>query len=258
VALVTGASSGIGAATARAFASAGARVGLLARRRDRLEGVAQDVARAGGEALVLPADVADSDMVHRAVAEFLARWNRVDVLVNNAGVGLTASVGSTTLDEFRRLHAVNVLGTVAPTLAVLPAMRQAGRGHIINVSSVVGRRATPLSAAYSMTKFAQVAFSESLRVELKRHGIHVSVVYPIRTATEFFDAQLRKEPAGASTGPIQSAERVARAIVRCARRPRPEVYPFWPARILACLSVTAPALVDLIMGRLVKRPRPVA
>jgi short-subunit dehydrogenase len=254
--LVTGASSGIGAATALAFAALGARVGLLARRRDRLEAVARSVVQTGGEALVLPADVGDPDAVHGAVAQCLARWNRVDVLVNNAGVGLTAAVAATTLDEFRQLHAVNVLGTVAATQAVLPAMKQAGSGHIINVSSVVGRRATPLAAAYSMTKFAQVAFSESLRVELKRHGIYVSVVYPIRTATEFFEAQLRKGSMNGPTGPIQSAERVARAIVRCARHPRPEVYPFWPARILAFLSVTTPRLVDLIMGRLLMRRGP--
>lgn len=254
--LVTGASSGIGAATARAFAAAGARVGLLARRRDRLEALAREVTRAGGEALVVPADVAAPDAVQRAVADFLARWNRVDVLVNTAGVGLTAPVETTTLDEFRQLHAVNVLGTVAPTLAVLPAMKQAGSGHIINVSSVVGRRATPFAAAYSMTKFAQVGFSESLRVELKRHGIYVSVVYPIRTATEFFEAQLREEPVKGPTGPVQSAEHVARAIVRCARRPRPEVYPFWPARILAFLSVTTPGLVDRIMDRLVMHRGP--
>jgi len=254
---VTGASSGIGAATALAFAAAGARVGVLARRRDRLEALAREVIGAGGEALVLPADVGDPDAVDRAVAQFLARWSRVDVLVNNAGVGLTAAVESTTLDEFRLLHAVNVLGTVAATQAVLPAMKQAGRGHIINVSSVVGRRATPWSAAYSMTKSAQVAFSESLRVELKRHGISVSVVYPVRTATEFFEAQLRKELVmKGPTGPVQSAEHVARAIVRCARRPRAEVYPFWPARILALLSVTTPKLVDLIMGRLVMRSPP--
>lgn len=255
---MTGASSGIGAAAARAFAALGARVGLLARRRGRLEALSGEISAAGGETLVLPADVADASAVHRAVAELLARWGRVDVLVNNAGVGLTATVEATTLDEFSRLHAVNVLGTVAPTLAVLPAMRQARSGHIITVSSVVGRRAMPLGAAYSMTKFAQVAFSESLRVELKRLGIYVSVVYPIRTATEFFEAQLRREPRQLPGGPIQSAEQVARAIIRCARRPRPEVYPFWPARILALLSATAPGFVDLIIRRFMVRRWPTA
>jgi short-subunit dehydrogenase len=256
--LVTGASSGIGAATARAFAAAGARVGLLARRRDRLEAVSREITARGGEALVLPADVSDPGAVNGAVADILARWGRVDVLVNNAGVGLTAPVETTTLEEFSRIHAVNVLGTVAPTQAVLPAMLRVRRGHIINVSSIVGRRAPPLSAAYSMTKFAQVAFSEALRVELRRHGIRVSVVYPIRTATEFLEAQLRREPKGLAGGPVQSAERVARAILRCARRPRSEVYPFWPARILAFLAVTAPGFVDLITSRLVPRHSPTA
>jgi short-subunit dehydrogenase len=254
--LVTGASGGIGAATAREFARAGARVGLLARRRDRLETLAREIAAAGGEALVLPADVSDPDAVERAVAHFLAQWGGVDVLVNNAGVGLTAPVETTTLDEFKQIYAVNVLGTVAATHAVLPAMKRAGRGHIINVSSIVGRRAPPWSAAYSMTKFAQVAFSESLRVELRSHGISVSLVYPIQTATEFLEARLRKEPRDLPAGPVQSAEHVARAIVRCARRPRPEVYPFWPARILAFLAVTAPGLVDLIVGRFRVRRSP--
>ena len=256
--LVTGASSGIGAATARAFAVMGARVGLLARRRDRLEALSREITASGGAAVVCPADVSDPEAVQRAVADLLARWGRVDVLVNNAGVGLTAPMETTTLEEFSRLHAVNVLGTVAPTQAVLPAMKRAGRGHIINVSSIVGRRAAPLGAAYSMTKFAQVAFSEALRVELRRHGIRVSVVYPIRTATEFLEAQLRREPRSVRRGPVQPAERVASAIVRCARRPRPEVYPFWPARILALLSVSAPGLVDLIMSRLETRYSPTA
>jgi short-subunit dehydrogenase len=247
--LVTGASAGIGAATAREFARAGARVGLLARRRDRLETLAREIAMAGGEALVLPADVSDPDAVHSAVADLLAKWGGVDILVNNAGVGLTAPAETTTLEEFRHIYAVNALGTVAPTHAVLPAMKRAGHGHIINVSSIVGRRASPWSAAYSMTKSAQVAFSEALRVELRPYGIFVSVVYPIQTATEFLEARLRKEPRDLPAGPVQSAERVARAILRCARRPRPEVYPFWPARILALLSVATPGFVDLIVGR---------
>ena len=254
VVFVTGASSGIGAACAREFARAGARVALFARRRERLDALAREVDALGGEALVVPGDVSRADQVQAAVQETLARWGKIDVLINNAGYGLIASVEATTPEEFRKIFDVNVMGTVLATQAVLPAMKAARRGHIINMSSVAGRRGIPQRAAYSITKFAVVAFSEVLRGEVRPHGIHVTVVYPILTTrTEFFDVEAEKEPRLMPLGPTQTADRVARSIVRVVRRPRPEVYPYWPARLMAILSTAVPGLVDWGIARALRR-----
>jgi short-subunit dehydrogenase len=252
VALVTGASSGIGEATARAFADAGLRVGLCARRKDRLERLAAEITARGGEAAVHPVDVTDRVAVQAMVDAVAARWGKLDVLVNNAGRGLAATFEQTTAAELRALMELNVVAVLGATQAALPIMRRQGSGHIINVSSIVGRRAVPYRAAYSATKFALGALSETLRVELTGSGIVVTLVYPIGTETEFHEAEVQKTP-WRPMGPVQSAERVAQAILRCVRRPRPEVYPYQPARLLAVMSVLAPGLVDRGMRRMLRR-----
>ncbi len=252
VALVTGASSGIGEATAREFAREWARVALLARREDRLEAVADGIRREGGQVMVCVGDVTDPGAVQAAVQDVLAHWKRLDILVNSAGRGMAAPFEAVTAQEFRDLVEINLVGVLTATQAVLPAMLQQASGHIFNISSVAGRRGIPFRSAYSATKFALVGLTESLRQELKGTGIHVSLVYPIYTETEFHAVEPKKvQPR--RFGPVQSPHQVARAIVRCARRPRPEVYPYPPARILAVLSALAPGLVDWIMMRLMRR-----
>ena len=252
VALVTGASSGIGAATARAFAGAGMRVALCARRKDRLEQLAADLIGQGSEATIHAVDVTDGLAVRAMVDEVAARWGRLDVLVNNAGRGFSATFEQTSAEELRALIELNVVAVLGATQAALPIMRRQGRGHIINISSIVGRRAVPYRAAYSATKFALGALSEALRVELTGTGIAVTLVYPIgTTGTEFHEAEVQKVR-WRPMGPVQSAERVARSILRCVRRPRPEVYPYWPLRILAVMSVIAPGLVDRGMRRVLQ------
>jgi short-subunit dehydrogenase len=249
VAIVTGASAGIGEATARALAGAGMRVAVCARRRDRLERLAAELT--GDEIAPYPLDVTDAGAVRAMVDEVAGRWGRLDLLVNNAGRGLSATVEDTKADEFRALLELNLLAVATATQAVLPWMRKQGRGHIINVSSIVGRRGAPYRGAYSASKFALGGWSESLRVELSGTGIAVSLVYPIGTATEFHEAEARRAGRG-PTGPIQSSAHVARCILRCVRRPRPEVYPFPPSKMLALASVIAPRLVDLGMRRLLR------
>jgi short-subunit dehydrogenase len=251
VALVTGASAGIGEATARALSAAGMRVAVCARRRERLDRLAAGIRSAGGEVAVYGLDVIDAGAVRAMVNDVASRWGRIDVLVNNAGRGLSATVEDTKPDEFRALLELNVMAVFTATQAVLPWMRGQGRGHIINVSSIVGRRGVPYRGAYSATKFALGGLSESLRVELAGTGISVSLVYPIGTATEFHEAEARRAGPG-PLGPIQSAEHVARCILRCVRRPRPEVYPFRPSRVLAIASVIAPRLADLGLRRLLR------
>jgi short-subunit dehydrogenase len=252
VALVTGASSGIGEATAVALAGAGLRVALCARRKDRLDQLAARITGQGGVAAVHAVDVTDPLAVRAMVEAVDTQWGRLDLLVNNAGRGLSATVEQTTAEELRALMELNVVAVLGATQAALPIMRRQGSGHIVNVSSVVGRRAVPYRAAYSATKFALGALSETLRVELTGSGITVTLVYPIGTETEFHQVEVQKVP-WRPMGPVQSAERVARAILGCVHRPRPEVYPYWPARILAVMSVIAPGLVDRGMRRVLRR-----
>lgn len=252
VALVTGASSGIGEATARELAKEWARVALFARREERLDAVADRIRREGGQVMVCAGDVTDPGAVQAAVQDILAQWKRLDLLVNNAGQGMAAPFEAVTAQELRNLLEVNLVAVLTATQAVLPTMLQQASGHIINISSVVGRRGVPFRSAYSATKFALVGLSESLRQELKGTGVHVSLVYPIYTETEFHAVEPKKiQPR--RHGPVQSPLQVARAIVRCARSPRPEVYPYPPTRILAVLSALAPGLVDWIMMRLMRR-----
>jgi short-subunit dehydrogenase len=251
VGIVTGASAGIGEATARALAGAGMRVAVWARRRERLDRLVAEIGSAGGEAAAYSLDVTDAAAVRTTADDVASRWGRIDLLVNNAGRGLSATLEDTKPDELRALLELNVVAALTATQAVLPWMRRQARGHIVNVSSIVGRRGMPYRSAYSATKFALGGLSEALRVELTGSGIAVSLVYPIGTATEFHEVEARRAGPGLH-GPIQSSEHVARCILRCVKRPRPEVYPFRPSWLLAVASVVAPRLVDRGLRRLLR------
>ncbi|RMG52500.1 MAG: SDR family oxidoreductase [Acidobacteria bacterium] len=256
VAIITGASSGIGKETALALAGEGVRVVLAARREPRLREVAEMIDARGGQALIVPTDMSVPHEVERLIRMVVERFQRIDLLINNAGYGLFASIEETTTDDLRRIMEVNFIGAFVAIKAVLPVMRQQGRGHIINVASVAGKRALPYSGAYSATKFALVALSESLRVELAGSGIDVSLVCPAATATEFFQvAENRTGRRVRPVGPVQSAGEVARAIVGLARRPRPEVITFKPARALVVLNAVSPRMIDWAMRQSIKRAR---
>ena len=246
---MTGASSGIGEATARVLAAAGLRVAVCARRQARLDQLAAAIEATGGEAVVYPLDVTEGPAVRAMADHVAARWGRIDVLVNNAGRGLSATFEDSKPEELRELLELNVVAAFTAIQAVLPWMRRQGGGHIINVSSIVGQRGVPYRSVYSATKFALGGLSEALRVELAGTGIRVSLVYPIVTATEFHDVEPRRAGSGVH-GPIQSSEHVARCILRCVRHPRTEVYPYRPSWLLAVANVIAPRLVDLGMRRL--------
>jgi short-subunit dehydrogenase len=251
VVAITGASAGIGRASALAFARAGARLSLSARRVDRLEALAAELRALGNDALVVEADVAAEADVKRFVAATVERYGRLDVMVNNAGSGVRGSVEETPIDDYRRLMEVNFLGTVYGTREAVAVMRGPGRGVIINVSSIVGHRALAGGAAYAATKAAQISLTESLRLELRETGIAACTVHPIATETEFAEVAARASAGrrGGPVGPRQSAEDVARAIVACARRPRPEVYPHRLSRAIVWLNALAPGLVDRLAAR---------
>jgi short-subunit dehydrogenase len=231
------------------------RVALAARRAERLAAVAGEVRAAGGEARVTPTDVADEAAVRAMIDGTVEAWGRLDVLVNNAGVGILATVDQTAPAEFERIARVNYLGAVYGVLAALPHMRRQQAGHFVNVASVIGKRASPFRAAYVASKFALVGFSEALRMELRGTGIDVTCVCPIGTETEFHDVEPNRLGVPGRGGPIQSADHVARAIVRALRRPRAEVHPYPPARLLFLANAVAPALVDRLLLRLSPRAR---
>ncbi|HSB71253.1 MAG TPA: SDR family oxidoreductase [Candidatus Methylomirabilis sp.] len=257
VAVITGASSGIGRAAAVALAREGVRVVLGARRLDRLTEAVGAIRAARGEARAVQTDVTDPAQVRRLVEEAVAAFGRLDILVNNAGLGYFGPVESTPVQEARHLFDVNVMGTLYGIQAAVPIMRRQHSGHIINVSSVVGKRATPGLGVYSATKFAQVGLSESLRLELADAGIHVSVVYPVSTRTEFFTVAASRSPLRIDpAGPTYTAEQVAQILVRCARRPRPEIVVFPPARLMVILNALAPRVMDRVLAVYWRRVRP--
>src|SRR5438445_10711867 len=163
IALVTGASSGIGAGTALAVAKAGANVAIAARRRDRLDELAKSLAALGTEPLVLEADLLDEHAAQSIVADTEKHFGRLDILVNNAGVMYLEPIAEADLGRWRRMFELNVLSLIASTQAALAGMRARKDGHIVNISSTAGRVANPNAAAYSATKFGVVAFSEALR-----------------------------------------------------------------------------------------------
>jgi NADP-dependent 3-hydroxy acid dehydrogenase YdfG len=184
VAAVTGASSGIGEATARALASAGAAVALGARRVDRLEALASSIDESGGQALAIELDVAKEDSAKAFVSEAQSQLGGLDILVNNAGVMLLGPVVGTDTGQWRTMVDVNVLGLLYCTHAALPVMLEAGKGHIVNISSVAGRSANAGSAVYNLTKFGVGAFSEALRQEISGAGIRTTIIEPGFVDTE--------------------------------------------------------------------------
>src|SRR5262245_11900865 len=178
VVLITGASSGIGRLTAVTFARQGAAVALLARRRAQLEEVAAAIRAAGGRSLVVPTDVTDLRAARNSVAKVRRRWGGIDVLVNSAGILLPSPVEMLTAAHLDAMLRVNVFGALFMMQAVLPAMRAAKRGAIINVASLAGRRGLTPLGGYCATKFALVALSEALRTEIDTSKIHVGLVMP--------------------------------------------------------------------------------
>ncbi|MFN8626285.1 MAG: SDR family NAD(P)-dependent oxidoreductase [Candidatus Binatia bacterium] len=191
-ALITGASSGIGRLLALRLARAGARVALVARREAALREVARDIARAGGETLVLPCDVADRAEVFACAARALTRFGAVDILVNNAGYGHHRPFVDWDLDDMERMLRVNFLGALYWTKALLPRMVERRSGWLVFVASVAGKLAVPDESAYVASKFALVGLAETLSVELEDRGVHVLTVCPGTVNTPFFDVEARE------------------------------------------------------------------
>jgi short-subunit dehydrogenase len=228
VVLITGASAGIGRALAGLLAGEGARLALNARSAGRLEQVARELPGAA----VFPADMSDEDAVRRMIDAVLARFGRLDVLVNNAGRGMHGPLASLDLAELRRLLELNVLGPLVAMQAAVPVMREQGGGAIVNVSSGTALMYAPGLAGYSATKRALGGLSLTARAELAGDGVVVSVVYPYVTRSDFYRAWVSSEHATGSADeylapgrpPADDCEYAARLILRAIRTGEAEVF----------------------------------
>jgi short-subunit dehydrogenase len=249
--VVTGASSGIGLATAAAFSKEGARVVLGARRREELEQAAAKLRRGGREARAVTCNVTVPAQVDRLVEAAMERWGQVDVLVANAGVGMTGDLVDCERDDIRLVLETNVMGVVNAVQATLPHVLARGRGSIVVVSSVLGFRGIPGYSVYCASKAALNAISESLRTEVAGRGVHVMLCCPGLTATPFQERRLGKPEAAGLLDRERAmpAEEVAAAIVEGVLRRRARVVLTGRGRALASMSRHAPRVADWALAR---------
>lgn len=259
VLLVTGASSGIGKATARLFAGEGYRVVLAARRIDRLEALAQEIRQDGGEALAVAADVSNLDDIRNMVSAGIGTYGQIDVLLNNAGFGrLNWCENLDPVKDIQDQIQVNLTGLIWTAQTVLPHMKERRKGHIINMGSIASLVATPTYSIYAASKFGVRGFTDALRREVQPYGIHVSGIYPGGVRTEFAEIAGIQRKTGIKTPAILrlEAEDVARAIFSLVRRPRRMLVIPWTMRVGAWAASLFPGLTDWIMIRgFVKRER---
>jgi len=253
---ITGASAGIGRATALRLAREGCAIAACARRADRLDALAGEIAAAGGQALTMVADVTIEHEMAAFVERTVKRFGGLDVMMCNAGFGIYGAIDDITADQMRKLMDINYFGTFYAARAALAVFRQQGHGHIVIVSSIAGKRGVPYMGAYSATKFAQIGMAECLRSEVAGSNIHVSVVCPISTKTEFVDVMTRETggEVSQSLGPGQPVEEVADAVARAIERPIPEVYPYFKSRGLVLLNALAPGFTDRFVQKFGRKP----
>jgi NADP-dependent 3-hydroxy acid dehydrogenase YdfG len=224
VAVVTGASSGIGEATVRALVAEGAAVVAGARRKERLDGLVEEVARDGGKAIAVECDVTEEEQAHDLARRAVEEFGRIDILVNNAGVMLLSTVGKGLSDQWRQMFDVNVMGLLYATDAAIGYMKEQGSGHIVNISSVAGRKVTrDSSGVYAGSKHAVGAISEGLRQELLEDNIRVTVVEPGAVDTELPDHITDEDARESLSGLLKlerlQAEDIAEAIAYAVTQP---------------------------------------
>jgi NAD(P)-dependent dehydrogenase (short-subunit alcohol dehydrogenase family) len=252
VVVITGASAGVGRATAQAFARQGAHIGLLARGHDGLEGARRDVEAAGGQALVLPTDVADASQVEAAAAAVEERFGPIDIWINNAMVSVFSPVQAMTPAECQRVTEVTYLGTVYGTLAALRRMRPRDHGAIVQVGSALAYRAIPLQAAYCGAKHAVQGFTESLRCELRHDGSHIRltmVQLPALNTPQFGWVKSRLPRKAQPVPPIYQPEVAAEAILWAAYHDRRELNVGLSTSVVILANKLVPGLGDWYLAR---------
>ena len=251
VVAITGASSGVGRAVARAFGKDGARVALIARNPEALVHAAEEIRRAGGDALVIAADVADARAVDAAAEEIVARWGRLEVWVNNAMVSVLSPALEMTPDEFQRVTEVTYLGYVHGTLAALRRMREQG-GVVVQIGSALAYRSIPLQSAYCAAKAAIRGFTDSLRSELIHDRIPVKlcmIQLPAVNTPQFEVVRTRMPKRPMPVPPAYQPELIARAVLRAAGRPSREVWLGWPTIKAIVGQFLAPGFADRYLAR---------
>jgi len=254
VIVITGASSGIGAATAIACANAGMNVVLNARREDKLREVARQVEALGRQAALVAGDVTESGISDRMLDTAMQRLGRFDAVFANAGFGFDRPMVETSQQDLREIFEVNFFAGVELLQKAATRLIEAKRpGHLLMCSSCLAKFTLPFHGPYCATKAAQNHICRSMRIELRQHNIHVASVHPIGTTTEFFEVSARRssKPQPSVEKPpslvMQSPKRVANAVVRCLRRPQPEVWTSHTVRLIAGLLTISPRLGDFFM-----------
>lgn len=252
--IVTGASGGIGWALAKELAAAKARLALAARSASRLEELASELKSLHTDVLVFPTDITDAQQRRQLVEGTVRAFGGIDILINNAGVGSSGLFTQTSEALLRQIFEVNFFGAVELTRLALPHLEQGRQPMIVNVSSVIGRRAIPAYAEYCSSKFALCGWSEALRAELVRKGIHVLLVCPGLIETPFRDNLLEDHLSSkGSRARAMSADRCAHQIVNAMRKHRNEVVITWGGKFLVLLNRWFPRLVDAVMVRYLAR-----
>lgn len=256
VAVVTGASSGIGAEIGRELARRGACVALVARREQRLRAVADEVTNAGGQASVHMCDVAKRAEVEATCKEVLERWGHIDLLINNAGIGRHILIIDQDVDEIERLMQTNYMGSVYWIKAVLPMMLERRSGFIVNVSSMAGLMPQPDEAAYSASKFALSTFSHALGYEVAPYNIHVMAVHPVLVRTEMTNAEFMERIPKAAMSSFIDADVFVAETLRALERGKTSVV--IPRRFGAVsrLAAVSPGLIGGAIARLKLRSVP--